>query len=80
MVESGVGLTIVPESAARKHRDPIALRSLALSEPWALRHLVICVRSLSGLTAHAQQLVGFLTNGRTQQGHRAAEPGYLEVR
>jgi DNA-binding transcriptional LysR family regulator len=63
MVESGVGVAIVPEAAARRSAETGAIRSVPLSDAWALRHLTLCARSVSALPAHAQQLVHHLTSG-----------------
>lgn len=60
MVEQGVGLAVVPESAARRCRRSMAIRAVPLSDPWALRRLSICVRSLDALPAHARRLVEHL--------------------
>jgi DNA-binding transcriptional LysR family regulator len=57
MVEQGVGLAVVPQTAARRCRRSMAIRAVPLSDPWALRQLVICVRRLDALPAHARRLV-----------------------
>lgn len=60
MVEQGVGLAVVPETAARRCRRSMAIRAVPLSDPWALRRLSICVRSFDALPAHARRLVEHL--------------------
>jgi DNA-binding transcriptional LysR family regulator len=60
MVEQGVGLAVVPETAARRCRRSMAIRAVPLSDPWALRRLSICVRSLDALAVHARRLVEHL--------------------
>ena len=60
MVEQGVGLAVVPETAARRCRRSMAIRAVPLSDPWALRRLSICVRSLDALPVHARRLVEHL--------------------
>jgi DNA-binding transcriptional LysR family regulator len=60
MVGQGVGLAVVPQTAARRCRRSMAIRAVPLSDPWALRHLVICVRRLDALPAHARRLVEHL--------------------
>jgi DNA-binding transcriptional LysR family regulator len=60
MVERGVGIGIVPETAARSCRRGMAVASVPLADPWALRHLTLCVRRLDALPAHAQPLVAHL--------------------
>jgi len=61
MVENGVGLAVIPETAARRCRQTMAIRIARLSDPWSLRHLNVCVRSLSELPDYAQRLVHHLT-------------------
>ncbi|MFL5331974.1 MAG: LysR family transcriptional regulator [Geminicoccaceae bacterium] len=63
MVESGVGVAVVPEAAAQRSGETGAIRSVPLSDAWALRRLTLCARSVSALPAHAQQLVHHLTRG-----------------
>jgi DNA-binding transcriptional LysR family regulator len=61
MVEHGVGLGIVPETAAERCRKAMAIRAIRLSDPWALRNLTICVRRLSALPAYTRSLIQHLT-------------------
>jgi DNA-binding transcriptional LysR family regulator len=61
MVENGVGLAVIPETAARRCRQTMAIRIARLSDPWSLRHLNVCVRSLPELPDYAQRLVHHLT-------------------
>jgi DNA-binding transcriptional LysR family regulator len=63
MVEQGVGLAVVPETAARRCRRSMAIRAVPLSDLWALRRLSICVRSLDALPVHARRLVEHLREG-----------------
>ena len=60
MVEKGIGLAILPETAARRCQQSMAIRVIPLTDTWALRQLTICVRSFSSLPVHAQRLVEFL--------------------
>src|SRR4051794_29680719 len=61
MVESRVGMAIVPEAALRNNQGRMAIQAISLSDSWSLRNLSICARNLSELPAHAQQLVQCLT-------------------
>ncbi|MEB2844002.1 LysR family transcriptional regulator [Rhizobiales bacterium RZME27] len=61
MAGNGVGLAIVPEIYAQKFRDDMELAIIPLSDPWALRHLLICARSFAALPVHARKLVNYLT-------------------
>ncbi len=60
LVENGAGIAIVPESAARRCEQTMAIRHLALEEAWADRQLLICVRSFESLGSHVKQLVSEL--------------------
>jgi DNA-binding transcriptional LysR family regulator len=60
MVEQGVGVAIVPETAARRCAASMAVAVVRLSDPWALRQLTLCVRQLDALSPQAQQLVAHL--------------------
>ena len=44
MVESNVGIGIVPETTARRAAKTMAIATVALKDAWALRELTICVR------------------------------------
>jgi DNA-binding transcriptional LysR family regulator len=60
LVEKGVGLGIVPRTAADRCRRSMAIRAVPLSDTWAERRLGICVRGLAQLPAHARRLVEHL--------------------
>jgi DNA-binding transcriptional LysR family regulator len=60
LVERGVGIGIVPETTARWATQTMAIVSVPLSDPWAVRDLAICVRSFRDLPTHARQLVEHL--------------------
>jgi len=60
MVEKGVGLAVVPQTAARRARRVMDIRLVRLTDAWALRRLVICVRRLDALPLHARRLVEHL--------------------
>lgn len=60
IVEQGVGIGVVPETAARRCTASMAIRSVPLSDWWAVRQLILCVRRYGDLTAHARALVDHL--------------------
>ena len=60
MVEHNVGLAIVPETAARKCKA-MAIRSVRLTDAWAMRRLSLCVRDLGSLSPHSRKLVDCLS-------------------
>jgi DNA-binding transcriptional LysR family regulator len=63
LVEQGVGLAIVPETAARRCATSMAIAAVRLTDSWALRQLTLCVRRLDALSPQARQLVAHLREG-----------------
>jgi molybdate transport repressor ModE-like protein len=61
LVEAGIGLAVLPETAAKRCRQSMAIRQVPLTDAWALRHFSICVKSFRSLPAHAQRLVEYLS-------------------
>jgi molybdate transport repressor ModE-like protein len=61
MVESGIGLAVLPESAARRFQRSMAIRIVPLSDGWALRHFTVCIRRSRSLSPHAKWLLEYLT-------------------
>jgi DNA-binding transcriptional LysR family regulator len=71
MVEQGVGLGVISETAARRCAKSMALAVVRLSDVWALRQLTICVRRFNTLSPQAQQLVVHLrADSKTAGGAR----------
>lgn len=60
MVESGVGIAVIPETAARRCRKSMAIRISRLTDPWSLRHLHVCVRDAMQLPIPARRLLDHL--------------------
>ena len=60
MVESTVGIGVMPGGAARRHARTMDIRLVALVDEWAHRDLRICVRSLDALPAFARDLIEML--------------------
>jgi DNA-binding transcriptional LysR family regulator len=60
MVECNVGVGVVPESTAVRSKRTMKLHVIELTDEWALRNLMICVRSLRDLPIYAQDLVKHL--------------------
>jgi DNA-binding transcriptional LysR family regulator len=61
MVELGIGVGIVPDAAAVRCARSMKIRRIALSDAWAARNLVVCVRRLDELPPYAAELVRHLT-------------------
>ncbi len=66
MIEAGVGIGILPESAAGRHAHTAAIAIVPLSDQWAFREMLICVRSLSALPGFARELVDLLVEDARQ--------------
>jgi DNA-binding transcriptional LysR family regulator len=60
LVECNVGVGIVPETTVHRTERNMAITSVRLSDPWALRELTICVRDETALPPYARQLVDHL--------------------
>ena len=60
MIEAGLGIGILPEGAAKPFVAAKQLRVVALSDPWAKRHMYVCVRDLESLPVIARKLVDHL--------------------
>lgn len=57
MIEAGVGVGIIPESAALRHQRTMQLRVVELDEPWAERERSVVVREREALPGCGQALV-----------------------
>lgn len=57
MIGAGVGVGIVPESAARRNQDSMNLALIELLEPWSVRERHILVRERETLPTYAQSLI-----------------------
>ena len=60
LVETGVGLGIIPETTARRAQASSQIRIVTLSDPWAARDLTICLRGYVALPPSARMLVDHL--------------------
>jgi len=60
LVECNVGVGIVPETTVERTVRNMAIEAVRLTDPWALRELTICVRSVETLPPYARQLVDHL--------------------
>lgn len=63
MIEGGVGIGIIPESAARRHSRTMQLAILQLDETWALRERSMLVRELDALPGSVRALIERLNQG-----------------
>jgi DNA-binding transcriptional LysR family regulator len=60
MAEAQIGVGVVPETAAQRCRRSMGIAMVRLRDPWAERHLTVCVRDLGALPAPARRLVAHL--------------------
>lgn len=65
MIEAGVGIGIIPESAARRHSRTMQLVLIELDEPWAIRERSILVRDLDALPGSVRALIATLRPGQS---------------
>lgn len=60
MIEAGVGIGIIPQSAGLRLRRHLRIRIVSLRDAWAWRPQQICVRSVQALPPFARDLLGML--------------------
>jgi DNA-binding transcriptional LysR family regulator len=60
VIEAGVGIGVVPESAARRHAQTMNIRLLDLEDDWATRDRSVLVRDQSALPGSALKLIEML--------------------
>jgi DNA-binding transcriptional LysR family regulator len=63
MVEAGIGIGVLPESAARRHMGTMALQVVTLKDAWSERELMICARDVSALPSFGKALIELLVSG-----------------
>lgn len=60
MVEQGVGVGIVPKLAAERCAAPTKTSRIAITDAWAARHLLACVRREEELPLNARRMLAHL--------------------
>ena len=60
MVDAGMGIGVLPLGSARLYLPALKIRAVALAEVWAVRQLVLAVRSVEALSAASRVLVEHL--------------------
>lgn len=60
MIEAGVGIGVLPETAARRHQRSMGLSILQLDEPWVVRERSVLMREREALPGCARTLVELL--------------------
>jgi DNA-binding transcriptional LysR family regulator len=62
MIESDIGIGVLPESAARRHAQTMKLKVIPLSNEWAASDLRICARNFDLLPKYARDLVDMMVS------------------
>ena len=55
-----VGVAVIPDTAAQRCKESMDIRVVRLTDPWASRELVICLRRLAEEPLHVRELVDML--------------------
>lgn len=66
MVEQGAGVGIVPATAAKRYRGRPGIRMIELTDSWATRQLLICMRDMNAMPRPEKALVRHLAGGSGQ--------------
>ncbi|MGN8063377.1 LysR family transcriptional regulator [Ralstonia sp. 22111] len=74
MIETGVGIGVVPLSAARRHRKTMQLELVELADAWAVRERAVIARDLEGLPGCARALIDELIKVAQAAGGSASIP------
>ncbi|MFC3606813.1 LysR substrate-binding domain-containing protein [Stutzerimonas tarimensis] len=75
MVEAGVGVAVLPESSARRHKRTMNLAVIALDEEWVTRERSILVRDLDALPKVIRALIAELVAFGEDSGVADSKPG-----
>jgi hypothetical protein len=60
MIDGNVGVGVLPEPAARRYAKTMRIKIVELTDDWAVRKLLICVRDIKGLPVFAGDLIHML--------------------
>ena len=66
MVETNVGIGILPQSAGSRHSQSMKLALVELSDPWAVRERSVIVQKLDSLPVYARELVELIRSSQLQ--------------
>ncbi|WP_166359734.1 LysR substrate-binding domain-containing protein [Pseudomonas akapageensis] len=61
LVAQHAGISMLPETTARRVEQELPVRWVALEERWATLEMRVCFRGWEALSSHGRQLVSFLT-------------------
>jgi DNA-binding transcriptional LysR family regulator len=57
MVENGVGISVIPRTAAQRCQQAMAIRAYPLTDSSSVRRLTICLRGVEQLPVYTRQLI-----------------------
>ena len=60
MVENNVGVAVMPDTAAARCKQTMDIATLRLTDSWATRDILLCVRRFDELPVHVRELVDML--------------------
>lgn len=64
MVQAGVGIGVIPDSAAKRYGANTSLRVVELDEPWVVRERKLLVRDVDALPGCARELIAQIQSPR----------------
>jgi DNA-binding transcriptional LysR family regulator len=68
MVETNVGIGILPQAAGLRHRRSMDLALVELTDPWATRERSVIVQKLDSLPIYARELVELIRSSQLPAG------------
>ncbi|RTZ44553.1 LysR family transcriptional regulator [Candidimonas sp. SYP-B2681] len=60
VVGRGIGLAIIPKAVCLRYTRSAGIKIVSLSDPWAQRNLVFCMRRMQDVPVHVQQLIQYI--------------------
>lgn len=69
VVAANLGISVVPLEVAEAYTRIFDVKTIPLTEPWALRQFVVCFRDIDALQPAARRMVDYLANRATAAGN-----------
>ena len=69
MIQAGLGIGVLPETAARAFAGPMGLRLVPLTDAWAARRMLLCVRQYAHAARRRTAAGGSPRPGGQGRGH-----------
>ncbi|NYT79596.1 LysR family transcriptional regulator [Alcaligenaceae bacterium] len=67
MVGQGIGIAVVPKAAARRYARSARIKRLSLTDTWASRDLVLCVRAAEELPVYVKKMMEHILSSATSR-------------